>query len=154
MDKNGQDSCTESSRHMNIQHLFVKDRVYKLETEVQFFPPHLTIADYFKNPLQGKLFKLFCDLIMGYKHIWNILADIEFNANESVVNKNKVTENSNLKNSDKFSYAVVLTNSNKKWQYWKFIIWVQVPNIESILNLSPISQRGSKNNLISIDNSD
>ena len=55
------------------------------------------IADYFTKPSQGKLFKLFCDLIMGYKHIGDILADIESTAKERVGNQNKVTENSNLK---------------------------------------------------------
>ena len=51
------------------------------------------IADYVTDPFQGNLFNLFRDLIMGYKHIGDILEDIEFNAKECVVNQNKVTEN-------------------------------------------------------------
>ena len=49
------------------------------------------IADYFTKPLQGKLLKLFRDVIMGYKHIGDILVDIESTAKERVGNKNKVT---------------------------------------------------------------
>ena len=58
------------------------------------------IADYFKNTLQGNLFKLFRDLIIGYKHIGDILADVEYTAKERVGNQNKVTEKSNLKNNN------------------------------------------------------
>ena len=54
------------------------------------------ISDYFTKPLQGKLFKLFRDIIMGYKHIGDILADIESNAKERVGNQNKVPEKSNM----------------------------------------------------------
>ena len=55
------------------------------------------IADYFINPLQGQLFKLFCDLIMGYKYIGEILEDIESTDKYCVGNQNKVTDNPNLK---------------------------------------------------------
>ena len=55
------------------------------------------IADYFTKPFQGKLFNLFRNLIMGYKHIGYILVDIESRVKERVGNQNKVTENSNRK---------------------------------------------------------
>ena len=44
------------------------------------------IADYSTKPFQGKLFKLFCDLIMGYKNIGDILSDIEYTSKEHVEN--------------------------------------------------------------------
>ena len=76
MEKNEQESCTGNSRHINIRHFFVKDGVYKAEIEVQFCPTHLMIADYLTKPSQEKLFELFRDLIMVYKHIGYILEDI------------------------------------------------------------------------------
>ena len=84
------------------------------------------ISDYFTNPLQGTLFKLFRDLIMGNKNIGDILADIESPTKERVGNQNKVTENSNMKNNDKCK------------------IRVQVRNIDSNLNLSLTSQKEQK----------
>ena len=96
-EKNGRDFCTGNSRYINIRHFFVKYRVYKEAIELQLCPTHLMIADYFTKPLQGNLFKLFRDIIMVYKHIGDILADIESTAKEPVGNQNKVTENSNLK---------------------------------------------------------
>ena len=68
------------------------------------------IADYFTKPSQGKLFKLFCDLIIGYKNIGDILANIESTSKERVGNKNKVTENSNMKNNDKRTIRVQVQN--------------------------------------------
>ena len=51
------------------------------------------ISDYFTKPSQGTLFKIFRDIIMGYKIIGEVLADIESTSKERVLNKNKVTEN-------------------------------------------------------------
>ena len=79
MEDNVQESCTGNSRHINIRNFFVKDRVYK-KIELKFCPTHLMIADYFTNILQGKLFKLFRDLIMVYKYIGDVLEDIESTA--------------------------------------------------------------------------
>ena len=98
MQKNGRESCTVNSIHINIGQFFVKVIEDKEEIELQFCPTHLMIANYFTKPLQGNLLKLFCYLIMVYKHNGDFLKDIESTAEERVGNQNKVTENSNLKN--------------------------------------------------------
>ena len=63
--KNGRDSCTGRSRHIDIRHFFVKDRVDKREVDIEYCPTKLMIADYLTKPLQGKQFLLFRELIMG-----------------------------------------------------------------------------------------
>ena len=98
MQKNGRGSCTGNSRHINIKHFFVKDRIDKKEVEVQFCPTHLMIADYFTKPLQGKAFKLFRDLIMGYTPISTILDAIALSAKERVEIQKIVTESSIMNN--------------------------------------------------------
>ena len=97
MEKNGRESCTVNSIHINIGHFFVKGIEDKEEIELQFCPTHLMIANYFTKPLQGNLLKLFCYLIMVYKHTGDFLKDIESTAEERVGNQNKVTENPNMK---------------------------------------------------------
>ena len=82
--KNGKDSCTGNSRHIDIRHFFVKDRIDKKEIEVEYCPTNLMIADYFTKPLQGRLFTMFRDLIMGYKHVDDILQEIAQSAKERV----------------------------------------------------------------------
>ena len=91
MAKNERDYCTGNSRHINIHHLFVKDRVDKGEIEVNYFPTHLMISDYIKKPLQVKMFKMFRYFIMGYVHINDILQAIEFSAKEHAEKSKNVT---------------------------------------------------------------
>ena len=67
--KNGRNSCTGNSRHINIRYFFVKDRIDKKEVRVEYCPTGIMLADYFTKPLQGRAFKLFRDVIMGYRHI-------------------------------------------------------------------------------------
>ena len=135
-EKNRRESCTGNSIHLNIQHFFIKDRVYKEEIEVKLCPTHLMIADCFTNPLQGKLFKLFCGIIMGYKQIGDMLAHIESAIKERVGNQNKVIENPNLKNNNKRT------------------IQFQVININSDLNSSPTGKKRAKKESISINKSE
>ena len=52
---NRRDFCTGKSRHIHIRHFFVKNTVYTGEIEVNYFPTHLIIADYFTKPLQRKM---------------------------------------------------------------------------------------------------
>ena len=84
MVKNGKASCIVNSGRINIRHFFVKDRFYKGEIEVRYCPTHLIIYDYFTKPLQGEMFKMFCDFIMGYTHINYILHEIKFSVKEFV----------------------------------------------------------------------
>ena len=47
MEKNGRNSCTGNSRHVNIRYFFVKDRVDKDEIQIVHCPTHLMLADFF-----------------------------------------------------------------------------------------------------------
>ena len=51
----------------------MKHGVDKGKIEVKYCPTHIIISEYFIKPLQGKKFKMFCDFIMGYVHINDIL---------------------------------------------------------------------------------
>ena len=98
MEKNGKDSCTGRSRHINIRHFFVKDRVDKGELEVEYCPTKLMIADYMTKPLQGAHFQLLRYMIMGWKSLDDIIMAIRHSVKERVVN---VTESSNHNNEKK-----------------------------------------------------
>ena len=56
MAKNGRDSTTGNSRHINIRYFFVKDRIDKGEMRVDYLPTNVMLADYFTKPLMGKRF--------------------------------------------------------------------------------------------------
>ena len=72
MHKNGRNSCTGNSRHINVRYFFVKKRINKGEMRVEYCPTLLMLADFFTKPLLGKQFKLFRDVIMGYKSIFDL----------------------------------------------------------------------------------
>ena len=56
------------------------------------------IADYFTKPLQGKMLIFFCDLIMVYVYINDLLQVNELSAKESVEKSKNITVNSIINN--------------------------------------------------------
>ena len=57
----------------------MKDRIDKKEIKVEYCPTRTMLADFFTKPLQGHLFRVFKDVIMGHKQ----LSDISENHFES-----------------------------------------------------------------------
>ena len=57
LERNGQNSCTGNSRHVNIRYFFVIDRIAKGELDLDYCPIEEMLADYFTKPLQGALFR-------------------------------------------------------------------------------------------------
>ena len=49
----------------------------KGEVKIKHCPTDLMLADYFTKPLQGKIFHIYRDIIMGYKPITDLLSKIE-----------------------------------------------------------------------------
>ena len=90
MDKNGRNYCTGKSRHINIR-LFFKDRVDKGEVKIEYCPTQMVLADYFTKPLKGKVFKIFRDVILGYKPILS-LESIPVSIKERVGNNGEMIE--------------------------------------------------------------
>ena len=46
---------------------FVKDSVEKGEVNIKYCPTSHMLAEFFTKPLQGKVFEVFCDVLMGRK---------------------------------------------------------------------------------------
>ena len=70
--KNGRNSCTGNSRHIDVRHFFAKDRIDKKEVRVEYCPSLCMLADFFTKLLQDLLYKRFRDVIMGYKPLSSI----------------------------------------------------------------------------------
>jgi hypothetical protein len=63
---NGRASSSKRTRHINIHYFFItKNHIKAGEVKVEYCPTGEMIADYFTKPLQGYLFKMFCDMIMN-----------------------------------------------------------------------------------------
>ena len=87
MEKNGRNSCTGNSRHINIRYFFVKDRIDKGEVRVQYCPTGLMLGDFYTKPLMGAKFKEFREYIMGWKNINGIINEInDFKRSTNCIN--------------------------------------------------------------------
>ena len=69
LEKNGRNSCTGNSRHVDIRYFFVKDRVDSGNIKILYCPTEEMLADFFTKCLQGSLFRKFRDIVMGYTSI-------------------------------------------------------------------------------------
>ena len=85
MEKNGRNSCTGNSRHINVRYFFIKDRIQKKEVTVKYCPTYIMPAYYFTKALQGKLFTQLRDTIMGKISVYK-LAEMNIGLEERVEN--------------------------------------------------------------------
>ncbi len=65
LDRNGKQSSSKRTRHMNIRYFFIVDQIKKGEMSVKYCPAGDMIADHFTKPLQGTLFRRFRSVIMN-----------------------------------------------------------------------------------------
>jgi hypothetical protein len=65
LDKNGKASSSKRTKHINIRHFFITDRVSKEAVSMVWCPTGDMIGDYTTKLLQGDLLREFRDQIMG-----------------------------------------------------------------------------------------
>ena len=65
LEKNGKNSSSRRTKHINIRYFFVKDRNEKGEINIEYCPTDIMIADFYTKPLQGKKFLDFRNMIMN-----------------------------------------------------------------------------------------
>jgi hypothetical protein len=70
LERNGRQSSTKRTRHLEIRYFFVTDNVQRKKMTIEYCPTGDMIADYFTKPLQGSSFRKLL------KQILNIEDDI------------------------------------------------------------------------------
>jgi hypothetical protein len=65
LETNGKKSSSKRTRALNIRYYFIADQVAKGNMEIEFLSTKKMWADFMSKPLQGKLFRQFCDNVMG-----------------------------------------------------------------------------------------
>ena len=116
METNGRNSCTGNSRHIDVRYFFVKDRVDKGEFNIGYCNTEDMLADFFTKPLQGRIYRKFRDLIMGYVNIPERFFDInKIKERVGICTKYKsCTENDkNVKNRVSENKDLVISNNIK-----------------------------------------
>ena len=69
LEKNGHMSAGQKSRHIDTRYFWIKDRIEANKISIRHCPTLAVLADFFTKPLQGHLFRRFCNVIMGHCHI-------------------------------------------------------------------------------------
>ncbi len=65
LERNGSASSGKHTRHINIRHFFISDRVNMKEVSLHWCPTKEMVADFWTKPLQGTQFRKLRDYIMG-----------------------------------------------------------------------------------------
>ena len=63
--KNGRQSSSKRTRHINIRYYFITHRFMKKEASVEFCPTFDMIGDYLTKALQGSQFHRFRNIVLG-----------------------------------------------------------------------------------------
>jgi hypothetical protein len=79
MKKNGRNSCTGNSRHIDVRYFWIKDKIDQGEVKVKYLPTHLMLADFFTKPLVGNLFHKMREYVMGWKPMSDIIVKLDEN---------------------------------------------------------------------------
>ena len=103
---NGKASCTSNSKHVDIKYFWSTDRIRNGSINVKHCPTDKMIADFMSKPVQGKLFNVFREVIMGWKHI-SVLFDALTPAEERVGNNGVLTAGAKKPKMTKLTYAEV-----------------------------------------------
>jgi hypothetical protein len=69
LEVNGRTSAGAKSRHLNIRYFWIKENLEDLHIKVRHCRTLKMLADFFTKPLQGALFRIFRDIILGKNRI-------------------------------------------------------------------------------------
>ena len=101
LEKNGKASSSKRTKHINVRHHFITNRIQNRELKVFCCPTNEMVADFFTKPLQGRKFKKFRNVIM------NIPDDKE-------ISKKKLKKQSRTSNDSSVGHRSVLETKMKK----------------------------------------
>ena len=65
LDKNGKQSSSKRTSHINIRYYFITDRIINQEASMEVFPTLEIIGDYFTKALQGSQFHQSRKIVIG-----------------------------------------------------------------------------------------
>ena len=74
---NGKDSCTSNSKHVAIKYFWSTDRIKNGNIKVKYCNTNKMVADYMSKPLQGKAYKDFRSVIMGWTHMSTMFSPLD-----------------------------------------------------------------------------
>ncbi|KAG7347353.1 reverse transcriptase RNA-dependent DNA polymerase [Nitzschia inconspicua] len=105
LELNGRASAGQKSRHINIRHFFITDRVKTEGLNIIHCPTEEMLADFFTKPLQGALFRKFRDVILGHKPLSSLSIPVTSLSEERVGKDDKDDSDDSKKRLKAVSHA-------------------------------------------------
>ena len=65
--KNGRNSRTGNTRHINIRYFWIKDVAGQGNLDIEYVPTNMMLVDYFTKPLSGTQFRTLREYVMGWR---------------------------------------------------------------------------------------
>ena len=97
LEKNGKASSRNKTRHINIRYFFIKDIIKRENITIKHCKTELMIADFFTKPLQGKLFRVIRDQILGLTPIESLKEHVGINKSVESISAGKVNDKPDTK---------------------------------------------------------
>ncbi|KAG7373305.1 reverse transcriptase RNA-dependent DNA polymerase [Nitzschia inconspicua] len=117
LELNGRASAGQKSRHINIRHFFITDRVKTEGLNIVHCPTEEMLADFFTKPLQGTLFRKFRDVILGHKPLSSLSVPVtslrEERVGRDIETQTLLRTGTLLENAEKHSEADLMENAKK-----------------------------------------
>ena len=116
IEQNGKKSSRQKTKHMDNRYFWIKDRLESEGIEVKYCPTGIMVADFFTKPTQGKLFRQFRDVVLGYSHIDSLNVEKKESTSQERVRKDKFQKKGNAS-------AMINTTKSKRNHPRKHVSW-------------------------------
>ena len=115
LEVNGRTSAGAKSRHLDIRYFWInKENLEDFNIKVRHCRTLKMLADFFTKPLQGLLFRIFCDIILGKTRVISIV-DVPALLVEERVEKNLQSgRGTDEQNKNKKTDEFILVKGKKK----------------------------------------
>ena len=123
---NGKVLSGQKTKHMDNRYFWIKDGLRSEGITMEHCPTEQMMADFFTKPLQGSLFRKFCDIILGYEHILTLNSDGVESSDEECVGHNTDGENVDRNNEGRKAVAMANDSPNANGQKQPTVTWVEV----------------------------
>ena len=119
IEQNGKKSSRQKTKHMDNRYFWIKDRLESEGIEVKYCPTGIMVADFFTKPTQGKLFRQFRDVVLGYSHIDSLKVEQKESTSQERVRTDKFQKTD-------YASAMINTTKSKRNQPIKTVSWADI----------------------------
>ena len=125
LEKNGRASSGRKTKHIDNRYFWIKDRITSDRITIEHCPTERMVADFYTKPLQGNLFRVFRDVILGYVHV-SSLNDFGMEASDEEHVPEREASGNVKKNNEGEKTVITSDIPNPNGNQEKVITWADI----------------------------